>query len=222
MDNQDQSSDAKSLLLIDPIDGESNTNDNYNHWNQDSYDTVTNWKKSLAKSYFIYQYLVDEYKKKYNRGLIVVLILSTLTTILTAVNTTMQEATDDTLFKNQTLVINIILCVINGLIFLGNGIIKIYKFDQIISEYTSYVEKLDSMCSMIHDQLVLPSRMREDAQEFIKKRHLQYSDLMKKSPMISTGDYKKAVKKYENFTTNRELQDELSERYQIRGGLMDA
>lgn len=214
--------DERSILLIDPIDGASDISDNHNHWDVDSYNTVNNWKKSLAKSYFIYQFLIDEYKKKYNRMLISVLIFSTLATILTAINTTMQEVDDDVFFKKQTFVINIILCIVNGVIFIGNGIIKIYKFDQIISDYTSYVEKLDGLCSVIHDQLILPSRMREDAKEFIKKRHPQYTDLIKKSPMISTSDYKSASKKYDTFTTDREIHDELSERYKIKGGLLDA
>ena len=158
--------------------------------------------------------------QKYNRWLIGVLIFSTLATILTAINTTMQEVSDD-FFKRQTFIINIVLCVVNGAIFLGNGIIKIYKFDQIISDYVSYVEKLDGMCSQIHDQIILPSRMRQDAGDFIKKLHPQYTELIKKGPMISTGDYKNATKKYERFTTNRELNSELSERYKIKGPLAD-
>lgn len=220
MDPTMQRAHERDLLLIDPNELENNIQDPTNNWTTDSYNTVNSWKTSLIKSYFIYQFLVDKYKTKWNRMLILVLLFSTAATLLAAANTAIQKVSDD-FFKNQTLIFNIILVVVNAIVLISNGIIKIYKFDNIVAEYTAYIEKVDQLCLIIHTQLMLPVHMREDASKFILKQNVDYTNIIKQSPTISTSDYNTAIKKYKNFISNDRDTSELTRKYKIRTKLID-
>lgn len=200
--------DTESLCPEESFD----PNNIINDWSKENYMTIRNWKETLVKNSFIYQHLIDKYKSRLNRILILALILSTIATLLASVSTTIQGFGNK---KGEVAVffIGIFTIIINGIITISNGYIKIYKFDDILTSYTAYIEKVDNLCYLIIDQLGQPVHLRVNATVFISKHSKAYLNIMQNTPAISTDDLNEATSQYDKYLSNRTLNYKFSQKF---------
>jgi hypothetical protein len=161
-----------------------------------------NWKNSLIKTSFIYQYLVDKYKRKLNIILVLLLLFNTFSTLLSTVTTTTQTV-DKPVYKLVSLIISAVILTVSAIVLFLSGLLKIYKFDDIFMSYSSYVDAVDHLYAVIDAQLSLPTEQRDDAIGFIRDTGKVYEKLIQQSPNISISSYGSAIKQYEKFLTNR-------------------
>ena len=201
----------------------------FNNWSPANTDVLRTWKISLAKTSFIYQYVLDSTKNKLDKLLIFALILSVISTIFSGIstisltvntkitiitnNSTTEMSMNNQSYKTLALVINIILFVFTALISLSNGIIKIYKYDETVAQISSYIERLDQIYSVIANELILPDILREDAVTFIKRENDNYLKLLQQSPNIDKTMEHNAILKYNVYLVDNGNNFNISQKY---------
>ena len=206
----------RSPLLFDVVSNNSHEqidqNNIINNWTLENNITITNWKEILMKTSFIYQYLLDKYKTRLNYIMIVSLLFSTLATLIAAIETTIQGVGKD---KHTSIIftVSIIGVLINAIVTFINGFIKIYKFDDILTSYTAYNEKVDGLCYVLIDQLGQPLELRDNATIFIAKHSEKYLNIMKDTPSISTSDLNEATAQYNKYLEDHHLNYKFSQKF---------
>jgi hypothetical protein len=196
----------------------------YNHWNPNNTNTLKNWKRTIARSSYIYEYNLEVYKTRVERIFIVVLLFSTISTVIGAVSAALLAV--DTGIDNQnltyaTLAITVITTVISGIITFLTGIIKIKKWDELITAISKYIVELDNFYAVISSMLMLPDRLREDAVMFIKENAKEFSNLMKTSPDLSPSNVSKGRKSYEKFLEDKAKNYKLANKYDTDDTIVD-
>lgn len=220
-----KSIDPDKIIQIDTTENTTEITDNQvlnitNNWSESNATTLRNWKQSLSKASFIYQYVLEGSKTTLNRVMMTALLLSTISTVISGIST-MALTVDKPTYKLIALIINIVLFVISALLSFLNGAVKIYKWDEIVASYTSYIEKMDQIYSVIASQLVLPPNLREDALTFIKNQSETYLNLIRQSPDIDSSLYRTANKAYAKFLQDDGVNFKCSQKYKNDDSIID-
>lgn len=207
-------------MSVSESDLEKSNNETINNWTETNINTLKTWKESLTKSAFIYQIILEKYKTRLNRILLSTLIFSLINMLLSGLSS-LSLTINDQLYIKIAFGINIVTFIINTIISALNGTIKIYKYDEIVTNITAYVEKLDNLYTYISSQLILPNQLREDAIEFIKKQNDNYLSLLRISPEIHRSEYDMANKKYMKFLDDDSINFKCSEKYKNNDEVID-
>ncbi len=211
-----QSLPIVSIESIDPSTGIKV----YNNWTQKNAETIRSWKTSVIKASFIYEVVLEKYKKRVDNILLWAFILSTVATIISAISSALLTI-DEPSYKWIAFGFNVALFIINGVTSILNGAIKIYKWDELVTKLSNFIEKLDSFYATISSELVLPDALRQDAVEFIKKEDQNYLTIMQQSPNIYPSDTKTANKMYEEFVNDNTVNFKHAQRYNADDGAID-
>lgn len=194
------------------IDNPNSYNAAHNYWDTKNTDTVNKLEVDSRKYVFVYNVILEKYKNKVNRALITALIFGAITTILSGISSTItglssmsSSTTTDTIFRWVVFSINIILCVLSGIVTGINGIIKIYKWNTIVTDITAFIEKIDAYYITVSSILVIKDKLRPNANNFIKKEYATYLNIMQSKPEVSQSDFVNANKKYEKYIKNNNL-----------------
>lgn len=209
--------------IIDPENGNItaiSTQGTENNWTDANTSTLRNWKQSLAKASFMYQYVLEGAKNKLNNILLIALILSTASSVISGISS-LALTVDNPSYKLAALIINIIVFIISVLITFLNGAIKIYKWDEIVTNYTAYIEKMDQLYSIIAHELVLPSALRDNAVDFIKTQGEIYLNLIRQSPDIDSSLYREANKEYIKFLQDDTISFKCSRKYKMDDSVIE-
>ena len=172
-----------------------------NNWTEENTNTVMNWRESLIKTSFIYQYIIDNYQRKYNIISVIMLFFSTISTLISAVTVTTQTINEHP-YRLASFIISIVILAINAVGLFLNGLLKIYKFDDIFTSYSGYIDRVDHLYAIVDGQLTVPTEQRDDANIFIKEQSKVYGQLIQQSPNISISNYNSAMKQYRKFLTS--------------------
>lgn len=183
-----------------------------NGWTDENKNTLRTWKNSLSKASFIYQYTLDYKKTIFTRLLIAILFIATITTVISSVSTILMTV-DREGYKIAALVINIIIAILGGIAAILAGIIKIFKLDEIITNITIYISKLDRIYSIVANHLVLPDNLKDSASTFIKTVSKEYLELIQNSPDIENNLETEAIQKHNEFMQNKDNNFKLSQKY---------
>lgn len=172
----------------------------YNNWTKINSDTVHNWKRKIAKSSFVYDYIKEKVTNVLQSVMVWTLILSSLQTVMSAVSSSILGINPD----NKDLIwvsfgINAFLFVTNGISTFLLGAIKIYKWDETVTALSTHITKIDQFYSIVSAEMVKPDKLRHDASEFITKHDDMYLQLMQQSPSVKTSDVVKASEEYNKF-----------------------
>lgn len=200
-----------------------------NNWSPANVDVLRNWKLSLAKASFIYQYFLETTRTRLNRILVIALIISTISTIISGISTialtvnsattivssnlTTTTTTENPTYKLVALIINAIVFFLSAVMTLLTGIIKIYKLDETVALITPYIARIDQIYSKIANELVLPDSSREDAITFIKRESDNYLNLIQQSPDIDKSIESQALLKYNDYLKDNGNNFRLSQKY---------
>lgn len=174
------------------------------HWTEPNVQTLRSYKISLARSSYIYRYVLDKKKSALNKILVASLLASTFNTLISGLST-MALTIDNKYYVYFSLATNVALFILSAMIAIVNGAIKIYKLDDLVGTYSTYIEKIDQMFSIVSNQLVLPPLLREDAIDFIRRESKNYLELMKSSPNLDASDEEQAARSYEKLSGKKSL-----------------
>ncbi len=179
--------------------------DTSNNWTHENKLTLANWKNSLSKASFVYQYAKDIKKQKLNKLSLVSLILTVIATAISG-GVSLAISSSEQQYKIVALVCSIIVFGINSAASIINSIInKIYRLDTDVEAYTKYIENIDILFAEISSTFNLSPRLREDALIFIPKENKKYDELIRKGPDIDNSLYLEAIKKYDKFIKIQQL-----------------
>jgi hypothetical protein len=169
-----------------------------NRWTPGNTNTVIQWREESSKLHTIYDILFEKYKLYLDRSLVMSLILSTLSAFIAAIASALSINSAE--YTWIIFCFNIIICLLSGTVTIISGMIKIYKWDELVSEINGYNSKLDTFCAEVSSQLILPEQLRISAVDFIKKEHDKYQNIQSDRPKISHSDFVKAEEEYYKYS----------------------
>ncbi len=200
-----------------------------NNWNEQNETTLRNWKTSLVQSIFIYQFILDKTQIKFNRILFTVEILGGLSSIISMISATilsvskgLSQSSNSSITLNVSsnsaidyiaLALTIAVAVLSLTLTVIMRIIKIYRWDTIISLYSAYITKMDGVYSTVSVELSKPKYLRSDANNFINNMALIYSELIKNSPNIEIEEQKQAGIEYANYIDGKSTNFNITQKY---------
>jgi hypothetical protein len=186
----------------------------YNYWTKKNLETVNHWKNTVAKTSFTYDVVSENYSTKLNTVTLLLFFVNGISTLLGTFSASIVGSN-----PNNTTLISIgfwVLVIINIINFIGTmlaGSIKIFKWSEIIDDATTFIQKLDNFYAKITSELVLPDKLRENANEFIVKHNDQFIQLMYNSPRVSTADNKIANEQYLQFIKDKSKNFNCAQKY---------
>ena len=218
--NNDNNSNSEEISIsieetIDPMTNKTV----YNNWTKSNTDTIRHWKTSVSKASFVYDVVLEKYKTIVDKTLVWAFILGTISTILAAISSAILVVDKDLVWVGVGF--NISIFILNGVVTILNGRVKIYKWGELVTNLSTYIEKLDSFYAEISSELVLPDKLRNDAVDFIKKQDNTYLNIMRQSPDIYTSDYTNANKKYKDFIEDNTLNYKFAQKYNSNDAVID-
>lgn len=191
----------------------------YNNWTDGNIATVRTWKLNLFKSVFIYSYVLEKYKKILNSTLTIAMILGYVNSIVNGVSTALLA-----IGKNYVWVtfgLSIATLTISTIITILNSLLQIRGWSGIVSEYSVFVDKINSFYSLISNLLILPNKIKTDAITFIKDQNKTYLDIMMKSPSLQPSDYTKANNKFVQYIKNESVNYTVEQKYGQNDNVID-
>ena len=209
-------STTQSSQSIPPIQSTTQSSQPPHNWTTDNTTTVRNWKLSLTKASFVYQYVLDHTQTKMNRALVIIMILGAISTALNSVTTTLLT-TNSTVHQYLSLAMSATVLIITTIITILSSLIKIYKWDTISADYSSFVNNMDQIYSLIAAELLLSPDLRGDAITFIQNTNDKVIALMQKSPNVDLRDYKNALLDYDKFIKGENVNFKCSQKYVTDG-----
>jgi len=223
IDDKDHKTKKKSSVILTSMLSDPNiqipnklpidTNTKYsNNWNDANKQTLKAWKSSLLKASFIYKYVLKSARSKLNFLLVIILILTTVSSLLSAISTILLSV-DNPGYKLAALILSIIIAIISAITAIFTGAIKIYKLDDIVVSCTSYIEKIDQLYSAIANQLVLPDNLKEDAIIFIKKMAADFLSLIQSNPDVDLDKETEGLKAYNKFMEDKAYSFAISQKH---------
>ncbi len=181
-----------------------------NNWTPKNTDTVRNWKNTISKFGFIYDYVRDKYKKLLDDVLLAALIINTISMTISAISTSLLAIGS---YQWVSFSLNVCMLMLTGGCTVLTGAVKIFKWDEIVANISAYIEKLDGFYAITASELLIPDKLREDAVNFIKKNDDTFMSLMKATPNLDSGDSKKAAVAYKQFVDDETKNFKCSQKY---------
>lgn len=181
-----------------PIEILSSDSQKDTHWNDENTETIRNWKESIAKSTFIYQVVLEKYKKTLKDLMHVGLIFGVIQSVVSGITSTMLSV-DEKTYRYISIALSILTFLISIIINYVNGRIKLYELNDNVTCLSNYIIKADEFYFKISTELSKPKKLREDAIKLITEESNRYLKILNESPEIDNSDYKNATKEYYNF-----------------------
>jgi hypothetical protein len=208
--------DNEVQITIDPTTGKQV----YNGWTEQNTNTVRSWKGSVAKSAYIYQVVVEKYRKRENFVLIMVLILSALTTVISAVSSALL-AIDSTKFLWATFGLNVAIFVISACITILNGLTGITQWNKLVTTLSTFIEKLDAFYAIVAGELLLADSIRHNAIDYIRVQSATFLSIMMQSPDIDPTDYELGDAKYTAYIQNDAKSSQFADIYNSNDNMIE-
>lgn len=174
-----------------------------NNWNIQNEQTINNWKNNFEEMSYVYELTLQKYKTKINIISMIAFIISSLQTTLTFSNLGINEEEN----PDITLIVKILLIVLALVVNISNGIIKIYKWNDIVESYKGYTEKLQSFSTILISETELPKELRKNALDFIIQHKASYIEILRSSPDICKKEYMIGLKEYNNYIKNDKINE---------------
>lgn len=182
-----------------------------NDWTVSNEKTVRDWIRSLIKTSFVYDCVLEKKKKMYDRLLIISLIVSSLTTLFSTLIASIEGATNNE--DNLTFSGSIVMLFLSFLSTVILGTIKIKNYSQSTVELTSYIREIDRFFNRLKLVLLLPCDFRENAVKFIAREAKTYTSIMNNTPNLYPSELQKAEEDYIKFIRNQSKRYKILQKY---------
>ena len=192
----------------------------YNNWTKNNIATMRLWKFNLLKSVFIYNFVLEKYKKKVDNGLTVAMILGYVNFVVNGISAALLAINKNYVWISFGLSIGTL--VISAIITILNSLLQIRGWSDNVSKYSVFVDKVDNFYSLISNLLILPDKIKTDAISFIKTQNKTYLDITMQSPTIYPSDYEIANSKFTEYIKNESVDYTMEQKYgQINDNVID-
>lgn len=181
-----------------------------NGWSSEYVNTLTTWKQKLVKTSYIYDYVMEKYKKRLDRLLVIIAIMTGIGSLLSSIASALivPTNTDNTTQITNTTVINntkttspyywvifglmVITSVCSAIGALLSYIIKLKQYGPYCETISRCITKVDSLYTILDNQSTIPYADRENASTFIQKYNVEMINIINTLPNISPSDYEEA------------------------------
>jgi len=173
------------------------TNSNENNWSNNNTHTIEKWSKSVELTSFVYNDVLDKHTASVQIILIIVLVLGAIMTIISGINVALGTISS----INSVWIVfglNVALFCCAAGITIATGLIKINSWDDRITDYTIYIERLSALWVILKSELDMSAENRINAADFIKRMHGQYINLIQQGPQIGWKECQESTNKYKN------------------------
>jgi len=183
----------------------------YNGWTDNNITTVRVWKINLFKSVFIYNFVLEKYRKLVNNALTIAMILGYVTSILNGITAALLAIGKNYVWVSFGLSISTL--VISTIITILNSILQIRGWSDLVSKYSVFVDKIDNFYSLISNLLILPDKIKANAVTFIKTQNKSYLDITMQSPTVYSSDYESANNNFVKYIKNESVNYAAEQKY---------
>ena len=222
-ESQDKPTDVinKNVLPIEGVDSDDG-DIIYNNWSNENEKTVKDWKTTIARSCFVYEVVKEKYSNKLHSVLIALLVMNGINTILSAISAAIVGTnTDDPTMVWVSFGFLVAITIVEGVTFILTGCVKIYKWDDLVSRLSAFIQRLDNFYAIVSSELVLPDKLRREANDFIIKQDEQFLQIMQQSPDINPSDHYEANQLFERFINDNSLNYKFAQKYNYNEGFVD-
>jgi hypothetical protein len=168
-----------------------------NEWSSDNIALLTAWDEQTTKSLFIYEYILEKYRTKLNKWLIMTLVCTSISALLAGVSSALSAVGT---YMWIVFAFNIAIVMVSVIGSFVNGYISMEGWPDLVTTISGYSEKLNSFLCIIKTEAILPLTLRQKGNDFVVKENSIYTDLMQKSPQIDLSDYLEASDKFNTIT----------------------
>lgn len=175
---------APSSILLSPLNSPISL-DNYEH-------TLNEWKDRGGKLAFIYEYVIDKYRKLVsNYGLAAFIIIS-LTTLLSLSNLGIKESDHPEI----ALGMKIATAILTSAATIASGVVQLRGWQPLVTACQKYLDTVENFVAIIISEQTLPLKFRTAPDEFILGQKDKYQSILSSAPDIPHDDYVIALEKY--------------------------
>lgn len=194
----------------------------YNNWTNKNITTVKNWKTAIAKSSFVCEVIKEKYNTILHQILVSILVLNGVNTILSAIMASLVGSNPE----NKTMIwvsfgFLILLSIMEGTTFILTGCIKIYNWNEFVNELSIYIQKMDNFYATVSSELMLPDKLRRNANDFITKQDDQFLYIMSHIPDINPSDAEYVNQKFQKFMDDHDRNFRCSRKYNFDEGFVN-
>jgi hypothetical protein len=165
-------------------------------------ETFKKWRDGANKLSYIYDYLLDKYKKRVDFFYITSCILTSASSLLSIAYFGLYPDTDP-----LNIAIKLVIILLTTISAFSTNIIRIKGWGTKIDEQQKYLVLIQAFAASLISQQILPPKHRVDYDYFIDEFKLKFETLLKNAPKISHGDYLESLQDLEKHVNmfKREL-----------------
>lgn len=157
-----------------------------------SSETVIEWKTRCIKIAFIYDFILNKYKKRVDLFTLLTFFLSSLTTLFALGNFGLSELD----YPDITLSLKTISVILSTSSSISASIIKMRGWNEMIENCQKYLDMVENFIALIISEQSLPSEIEPNHQQFIQKHKDKFLTILDSAPNISHDDYLQALDNY--------------------------
>ena len=188
-----------------------------NNWTDKNTETLRNWKASISKASFIYEAIIEKFKRFDNVFSGLVYAAGVVATFIATISASLDMTTyPAAIFR--LIIINAIIAAASAVF---SEILRRFKWKDKVKDFSNFVERLDAFYSTVAGELILPINLRQDAIEFIRRNNETYMSIMKDSPQISLSNHADASKKYAKFLEDSGHSFKCAQKYKENDSIID-
>ena len=148
-------------------------------------ETMEKWRKKSSKLAFIYDFVLDKYKKVNSASVLVAFLISTIMSLFSVGNFALSATSNETL----VLVFKILTTTLSTIVALVTGIPKLFGWTNRISQYQKYLDSVEHFNAIILSEQYLPSELRKKPNEFIIQNSNKFLSVLDSAPNITQSEF---------------------------------
>jgi hypothetical protein len=168
-----------------------------NNWSDDNIALLNAWDEQTTKSLFIYEYILEKYRRKLNIWLTLTLICTSISALLAGVSSALSAVGT---YMWVVFAFNVAILLVSIIGSFVNGYINMEGWPDLVTVISNYCEKLNSFLYTVKSIAILPLTLRQKGDDFIVKENSTYTNLIQTPPQISLSDYLEASNQFNTIT----------------------
>ena len=156
-------------------------------------DTLRMWKEKGTRIAFIYDVILEKYKRRVSFFTLVAFLLTSVTSLTALGNL----GINDVDYPKIVLLFKIGTAVLTTCSAVATGITRIFGWSLFVDKCQKYLDSIEYFTSSIVSEQILPPEFRKDSKSFIAQHQDQFLSILNNAPDISHSDYNNALHRYE-------------------------
>lgn len=160
-------------------------------------DTIKEWRHRGATIAFIYDFILDKYRKRVDFFTLLAFLLISLTSLLALGNFGINDGD----YPELTLAFKAVNAVLATSATISAGIVRVRGWTYLVENCQKYLDTVEHFVASIISEQTLPMRIRINPEQFILQQKDKFQAILNSAPDISHDDYLQAIEYYEKSKT---------------------